>query len=573
VSGGSSPLPAGRLIVVCRAEETHRYDWIGPPRAHDVTVTLDPIAHADLAERSPLAFDELETWEQRSAAERRVGQLLEALCSAPAVAEVAFEGHRLIDFAEYRLRGEIARVLRGWALARGVGEAQELVCDPAAPAALIMGVRAGLGLDPAAVAYAPPPELPGSRAARAAMRPVMSTLASLSQPARARVAVVATGKLKLAIETLSNTDLRGIGVATMPFPGLDYGNSAMLSLRRRLPLLATFGPRRAARAPEVRLPERLELGAEPELEGALTVLAGRLLAGAASELARGVSALEGLGRARELRALLLPSAAYGASRLLIGWAHARGVRVAAMQHGIYAFRELDGGDRLADVLFTWGARTAGQVGDWPAPRPMLQPVGVPGTGAAARRRSAAVPRYALIATTNTVDTPLTPAAFCETFIEVIAPGLARLEAAGVRLSLRPHPREDPARYRRLLASHGLEVEISEGGPFQAAVAETDILISSASSVAFEGAALGLPVLMWLGPAPQQVRKEHLVEPWVDGVPGLFERAEDFSSLAEDLVEHPARVYDIARGLAGHLAGYAEPFDPGRFADGVRMLAA
>jgi hypothetical protein len=571
-SGGSSP-PARRLIAVCKADYTGRYDWLPPHRPSDVTVTLDAIANADLTDRRPLPFDEIETWAQRSAAEHRIGELLAAVRLTPAAAAIELDGHRLIDFAEYRLRAEIARLLRGWTLARGVGDAQELVCDPAAPAALIMGLRAGLGLDPAAVRYTPPPELPGSRIARAAMRPVMRALASVSRPANVRVAAVATGKLTLAIDALSDVDLRSLNMATMPFPGLDYGNSAVLSLRRRLPMLATFGRRRAPSGPAVRLPERLDLDAEPELDHAVTVLVGRLLGGAAPDLAGAVAALAGLERVRELRVLLLPSAAYGASRLLIEWAHARGVRVAAMQHGIYAFREFDGGDRLADAVFAWGEGTAEQVRDWPAPRPALYPVGVPGMSSAALRRSGGVPRRVLIATSNTVDTPISPATFCESFVDVLAPGLSRLSAAGVRLELRPHPAEDPARYRRLLARHGLDVEILAGGPFQTAVAGADILISSASSVAFEGAALGLAVLMWLGPAPRSVRKEHMVAPWVDSAPGLFERAEDFSSLVEDLVERPARAFALADELSRRLARYAQPFDPARFGDCLRMLAA
>lgn len=573
MSGGGSSPPARRLIAVCRADYTGRYDWLPAHRSSDVTVTLDAIAHADLLDRGPLPFDEIETWAQRSAAEHRVGELLAAVRSAPAVAAIELRGHRLIDFAEYRLRTELARLLRGWALAQAAGGAKELVCDPLAPPALTMGMRAGMGLDPAVVPYAPPPELPGSRIARAAMRPVMRGLASVSRPANVRLAAVATGKLMVAIDALSDADIRSLNMATMPFPGLDYGNSAVLSLRRRLPMLATLSPRRPPSAPAVRLPERLALGAEPELDRAVTVLVDRLLSAAACDLAGALAALAGLERAPELRALLLPSAAYGASRLLIGWAHARGVRVGAMQHGIYAFREFDGGDRLADVVFAWGEATAEQARDWPAPRPALLPVGVPGMRSATVRSYTDAPRSALVATSNTVDTPISPTAFCETFLEVLAPGLSLLAAAGVHLKLRPHPNEDPARYRRLLAHHGLDVEIAAGGPFQAAAEETDILISSASSVAFEGAALGLPVLMWLGPAPRSVRAEHLVEPWVDSAPGLFERAEDFSSLAADLLERPASAYGAAHQLARRLARYAEPFDPVRFADAVRMLAA
>jgi hypothetical protein len=571
VSGGSPP--ARRLIVVCQADYAGRYDWLPPHRAGDVTVTLDGIADLDLLERRPLPFDTFESWEERSAAEHRIGELLAAVRSAPAVAAIELDGHRLIDFAEYRLRAEIARLLRGWTLAQAVGGAQELVCDPAAPSALTMGARAGLGLDPTVVPYALPSELPGSQIARTAMRPVMRGVASVSKPANVRVAAVATGKLMLAMDALSDVDLRSLDVATMPFPGLDYGNSAVLSLRRRLPMLATFGSHRAPSAPIVQLPELLGLDAEPELDQALTALVRRLLDGAAMELARAVGALTGLERARELRALLLPSAAYGASRLLIGWAHARGVRVGVMQHGIYAFREFDGGDRLADVVFAWGEGTAEQVHDWPAPHPTLLPVGVPGMSAGPARRSTGVPRHVLIATSNTVDTPISPATFCETFVEVLAPGLARLKAAGVRLKLRHHPGEDPARYRRLLSSHGLEVEIATGGPFQTAAAEADILISSASSVAFEAAALGLPVLMWLGSAPKSLRNQHLVSPWVDVAPGLFERAEEFNMLAEDFLERPVSAFATAHELAHRLARYAQPFEPDRFSDGLRMLAA
>jgi hypothetical protein len=531
------------------------------------------MAAEDMADRQGLLFDELQSWEQRSAAEHRIGELLAAVRADPAVAAIELSGHTLIDFAEYRLRMETARLLRGWTLARALDGAGELACDPAAAPALVMGVRAGMGLDPAATPYATPPEVPGSRAARAAMRPVMRILASVSKPARVRVAAVAAGKLILALDAIASTDLRAAGVGTMPFPGLDYGNSAVVSLRRRLPMLATFGSRGVTPAPPVRLPERLDLGCEPGLDRALAVLTARLLSDAAGELAYAVAALTRIERARELKALLLPTAALGSSRLLITWAHRRGLRVGAIQHGIYAHREFDGGDRHADVVFAWGEGSAEQTRGWPEPQPMLLPVGVPGVTAAGPRPPVVRLRRALIATSNAVDTPTAPAAFCETFVDVLAPGLARMAAAGVELRLRPHPAEDSKYYRRLLSRHGLDIPIANDGSFSAAAARTDILISSASSVAFEAAALGLPVLMWLGPAPRWVREEHLVSPWVDSAPGMFERAEDFASLAEDLLEKPVEALAVAHDLGRRLARYARPFDPDRFAEGLRMLAA
>jgi hypothetical protein len=567
-----SPPPARRLVVVCTARENGRYDWLAPPRAGDVTVTLDGVAHADLAERRPIAFDELQSWEQRSADEHRIGWLLAALRAHRAVAALELSGHRLIDFAEYRLRMEVARLLRGWTLAGACTGASELACDPAAVPALVMGVRAGMGLDPAAVPYVTSPEIPGSPIARAAMRPVMRGLASVSNPVSVRIAAVAAGKLVTALDAIARADLRAAGVGTMPFPGLDHGNSAVVALRRRLPMLATFGFRRVARSPAVRLPERLELGIEPQLERALTLLTAKLLGGVAPELARAVGALSRIERARELRALLLPSAALGSSRLLISWAHGRGVRVGAIQHGIYAHREFDGGDRHADMVFAWGEGSAEQTQGWPEPRPALLPVGVPGVRAPSPRPPVARLRRALIATSNGVDTPIAPAAFCAAFVEVLAPGVARMARAGVEIQLRLHPAEDRAYYRRLLALNGIEIPIAREGLFPAAVERADILISSTSSVAFEAAALGAPVLLWLGPAPRWVREKHLVAPWVDSSPATFEQAEDLDSLVEGLLEKPQDAFALARDLGRRLARYAQPFDPDRFLGALHMLA-
>lgn len=574
--GGRPPQAARRLIVLCQADLSGRYEWLPAPRPGDITVALDRSACADLANRRPLLFDELESWVERSAAEHYIDELLGAVSGHSAVAAIECRGHRLIDFVGLRLRHEIACLLRGWTLARsGAGsQARELVCDPRAPLALQMGVRAGIGLDPAAIRYETAPALPGSRYKRALVRPLMCALAAGSRPGRVRIAAVAAGKLSLALASLSGAELRAAGVGAMPFPGLDHGNSALLALRRRLPLLATCGSRRVGPGPVVRLPDRLELDEAEALDRALAVLVGRLLAATAAELERAVDVLVDLERVGSLRSLVLPSAAYGASRLLIEWAHERGLQVGAMQHGIYAFREFDGGDRQADVVFGWGEGTVEQTRSWPEPRPVVLPVGVPGLATAvARRPHANSLGRALIATSSTVDTPMVPAAFCETFIDAIALGLRRLAAARVRLELRPHPNEDPARYRHMLSGRGLEVTVESGGSFSAAAANADILISSASSVAFEAAAMGLPVLLWLGGAPAWVRREHLVTPWTDCEPGMFEGADDFELLVEGLIERRGETLAVGRELGRRLARYAEPFDPSRFAAGLNALAA
>jgi hypothetical protein len=381
----------------------------------------------------------------------------------------------------------------------------------------------------------------------------------------------------------------------MPFPGLDHGNGLLLAMRRRLPLFQSTGwgsPQRgiyvtrgvaAARGIGATggacaaLPGRLELDPDPMLDGALTLVVDRVLNGAACELDQAVSALRGLDGARSLRALLLPSAAYGASRLLIQWARKRNLRVGAFQHGIYAFREFDGADRRADVIFGWGEGTVEQVSAWPEPRPRVTPVGVPGLRApeppARRDRAGVSLRRALIAAADTVETPIGPVGYCEAFIAALVPGIERLARAGVEIVLRPHPGEQPERYRQLLRVHGLDVRVAAEGAFQAALAGADILISSASSVAFEAAAQGAPVLLWLGTAPLWVRREHLVDPWTQNIPGMFQTGEDLASLIEDLLERPAEGFRVAHELGDRLARYAAPFDAARFALALRALGS
>lgn len=539
----------------------------------------------DLPERRPVPFDQLSSWEERSSCEHRIARLLAAVAAHPAVAAIGDAGFSLIDFAEYRLRLQTAQLLSGWTVARAGAQAgaRGAICDPALPAAFAMGVRAGLGLDPAAGAYTTPSALPGSARRRALARQLMRVIAAGSRPQRARlrVAGVAAGKLAIALSALSDPELAQAGVGLMPFPGLDHGNGLLLCLRRRIPLVSTYSPLRPGSGAAVRLPANLGLVAEAELDRALTLLVERVMAGTAEELGQAVSTLAGLARAPGLRALLLPSAAYGASRLLIDWAHRRDLRVGVVQHGVYGLREFDGGDSRADVIFAWGEAVVGQVQSLFGPRPIVRPIGVPGMvpgmapGDVELGRTPAVPvlRRALIATTSTIDAPLLPSAFCEDFVEVLAPGLRRLISAGVSVELRPHPSEDPEYYRRLLAARELDVAVVDQGTVAQAVASVDMVISSVSSVAFEAAAAGRPVLLWLGPAPRWVREEHMVAPWIGGVPGMFEAAWDFEALVCDLLERPAVGFRAAYELRRYLTGFAEPFDAARFAAGLRELAA
>ncbi len=557
--------------MVARADPSGRYGWLPAPSRGDTTVVLDELAGFDLAARDPIPFDRLESWEERNAAEHHMADLLKAIGEHPSVAAIEHRGFPLYEFAEYRLRPEVAMFLRGWTVARVGAAAGELTCDPALSPAFLIGVRAGLGLDLGATPYVLPPALPGSRRRRQVARQMMRVLAMASRPERVSVAAVAAGKLSLALASLSAEDTREAGLGLMPFPGLDHGNGLLLALRWRLPLLATYGPAHIGARVAMNLPERLEVEPEAALDRALTLLVRLVLTGAAPEQEQAVRALGGMGRARSLRAVVLPSAAYGASRLLIRWAHERGLRVGSMQHGIYVFRDYDGGDRRADVLFGWGEGTTEQTCAWVEPRPAVLPVGVPGTPPAPFRPVRASLTHMLIATTNTLETPITPVASCETFLRTLAPGLRHLAAAGVDLELRPHPNEDPARYRRLLDTLGLSLRVSAEGSFRAAAEPTDILVSSGSSVAFEAAALGLPVLLWVGGTPKWVRAQHLVAPWTESPPGTFETSGDFEYLVEALLDRRAQGLDLAMELSRRLARYAQPFDRAAFAAGLRML--
>jgi hypothetical protein len=53
---------------------------------------------------------------------------------------------------------------------------------------------------------------------------------------------------------------------------------------------------------------------------------------------------------------------------------------------------------------------------------------------------------------------------------------------------------------------------------------------------------------------------------------MFEGAQEFCSLAGDLLERPAEGFRVAHELSRELARYAQPFDRTRFAAGLRALA-
>jgi hypothetical protein len=153
---GQASQRVARLIVVFRADPTGRYEWLPPRRSTDVTVVVDEIATADLADRHPFRVERLQRWDERIACEHRIDELVGAVKAHPAVTGITHSDHLLIDFVGYRLRLEVSRLLRGWTLASEWPGSRELVCDPATPAALVMGARAGLELEPVASPYSVP---------------------------------------------------------------------------------------------------------------------------------------------------------------------------------------------------------------------------------------------------------------------------------------------------------------------------------------------------------------------------------------------------------------------------------
>ncbi len=86
--------------MVSHADPTGHYGWIPSRRVDDLTIALDGIAYRDLASRGPLLFDELQSWEERSAAYRHVNELLVVIREHPAVAAIEHHGHPLIDFVD-----------------------------------------------------------------------------------------------------------------------------------------------------------------------------------------------------------------------------------------------------------------------------------------------------------------------------------------------------------------------------------------------------------------------------------------------------------------------------------------
>lgn len=565
-----------RAVLVWQADPAAAYAWIPSSAAGDAIISFDALAATELGARDARNFDDLVSWEQRSAAQHQVARLIASLQDDDLLTTRGFDGYALGPFLEYRARAEYAHVLRGFSAGLAIGRADAVVADPALPDAVVLGARAALGLDVEGARYRPDaPALKPAPLRRVGAGTLMRALAVATPSRGVRIAAVLNAKVGVAVAAVPRAQLRAARVAAMPFPGLDYGNSARLAAQLRLPFLATLDPlvERRSRCPELG-PGPSFTGQDPRLALALRRVTRVLAQTSWPQLVEAAYAVRGLRRARDLRALLLPTTAVGASRLLADWARRRGIAVASVQHGVYGFKEHDGGDSRSDVLFAWSERVREQTLAWPLPRPRVVAVGVPGMTPPPRRPAAARGlRRVLVATTGRpIESALGTTSFHEQFIAAIAPGLRALLDAGIEVELRLHPIEERAVYERILAGAGLDIPFAPALSLVEAVRRADLLVAAPSSVAFEAGLLGAPVLVWTGGAPQSVRDEHLVAPLSLELAGMFGDERGFAALAQGLLEDGAPALAIGRDLAARLAEYAQPFDAGRFAQGLRELA-
>jgi hypothetical protein len=380
-------------------------------------------------------------------------------------------------------------------------------------------------------------------------------------------------KLGEALGELSFEQLGGVDIAVAALAELGYGEAAKLVLRRAFPAVVLSS--RAGGQPSVAPVAPPDLTGSPGLDAALAHIASATLASGA-RLATGVArVLPTLERLPRLRAIVLPTAALGVTRLLGRWAARRGVRVASFQHGIYGLIEGDGGDRRADVLFGWGPAVAGQVAMWTAPQPRLEPVGVPGLARAARpARSSRLQRVLVATTTGPFGSALAPWSTREDYLDALAGGLARLRAAGVEIELRLHPRESALEHKIMEGHAGRDpLPLAPPGSFAQVAQRADLLVAPFSSVAFEAAALEIPVAMWLPHVPATVRAEHFLPPLSQELPGTFADAAGFDVLAGQALDDRAHRLETALSLSRCLSAYVAPLDTRRFASALTGLGS
>jgi hypothetical protein len=574
-----------RLFVVWSAD-----DRLEPSlRADDLALCFDPLAleQAHACGADVVEADSLLSWEARAAIDEQAAALADSLAHDPSLAAIKVGGQPLIEFAHYDLVVELSNLLRGFHLVDALARerpVEGLAAQPNTPSSLRLGVWAGMAAQDG-LGGTPMPGEPWSavsfsgshdRLHALAAHGVMSVMRVVRRSNRIRILAVPAGKVAAALERCSRSDLLAAGVAISNFPGLSQGTAARLALTSGLPTVSTGAlpvPREAAagRSEDWSIPSLVE---PAPLQRALRVVVESVLALSRRPTLRVARALRAWESLPSLRALLLPYTAVGPARLAARWAHGRGLKVAVVQHGIYGLRSGLGADSLADQVIGWGPGVAEQVAAWPRGGPRVCPAGVPDMLACPRLDPPDSIDRVLIATTNRpLGSAIGAYGLPEQFIEDLAPGLRTLSAAGVRVELRPHPAESRARYRALLAKLGLDVPFGEAGPLADAIRSCDLLISTVSSVAFEGAVAGRPVLLWDQRMPKPLRERCLLPPLDASGPGRFLDAREFEELARRALREPKAVIAEGRALAAALRAYAHPLDARRLATALRQLAS
>jgi hypothetical protein len=573
-----------RLFIVWSVEENQSRL---PIEAGDVALCFDPLALDRVRASGAIAIDadSLLGWETRARIDEQATALVTRLALDSGLADARAAGEPLIEFAHYDLLVELSNLLRGFELGDAVASdhrIDELGAQSNAPSSVRLGVWAGVAArNGAAGAMVSldrwmPISFSGlhNRTHALVAHGALVAMGATRRRHRIRVLAVPAGKVTAALERLDRADLLRAGVGITNFPGLSEGNAVRLALTRGLPTVPTGGlpvphERVAARSRDWPIPSLVD---SAPLETALHTLVERVLVQSYEPTVRVSRALRVWESLPDLRALLLPYTAVGPARLATRWAHARGVAVAVVQHGVYGLRSGLGADMLADQVFGWGPGVAEQVTAWPDGGPRICSVGVPDLLPSPRREPPVSIGRVLVATTNRpLGSAIGAYGLPEAFIEDLMPGLRQFLEAGVRVELRLHPAESRFRYQTLLAKLGLELPFSGDGPFAELARLADLVVSSVSSVAFEAAALGRPVLLWGGRMPHEIRERCLLPPFSGALPGQFVDGRQFTDLARRGLQDPGALIAEGRALADRLCHYAQPLDTARLTAAILQL--
>jgi hypothetical protein len=487
----------------------------------------------------------------------------------------------LLTGAEYDLRVEFTNLISAYVVVRRLRDvdrhAYEVLPDRDCPSAVALGAAAAFEHTWSIFDWRPVLTCSSASLRHKSIAAALNAYALIADRDAVRILAVPGLKLGSALLEVPSSVLRDVGLAVINLPGLSQRDMTRLIWRSRVNGLGTpkCSPRRARGGVAhdgVLLDGALD--DDPTLDHVLHQAANAVIARTSTATRQTMSVLASLERLPQLRTVLLPTTALGVTRLVRDWAVARGVTVAAMQHGFYVYCDWDGADRLADVVLGWSPTVEEQMLQWPGSTPRLAVVGTPGLMRSARPPTERVAKV-LVATTNSpLGTALLPWSYCHLYMAALAPGLRRLMNGGVSVTLRIHPSESMNDYKQLTMRLGLSnIHIGARGPFSVAAADNDLLISPESSVALEAGAGGMPVMMWAGALTPSLRRRYLVPPLSESLPATFSTSDEFEDLVARILKEPSTGLDDAYKLGQRLGLFAMPADRDALSDTLRELAA